>query len=112
MENLRLEPLGDQAVMAYCADEMHATRLTAQLRQTMPPWCIDIVQAYVSVAVFYDIAAIDFTDSAQWLQAISNEDADAVVAAPQLHLIPCCYELGLHFERIRKHSGLSTEQII
>lgn len=108
---MRLEPLGDQAVMAYCDDETHATALTAQVRHALPSWCVDVVQAYVSVAVYYDVAAIDFASAADWL-AQQTRAADTSPAASRLHVIPCCYEFGLDFERIQKHTGLTRDAII
>lgn len=107
---MRLEPLGDQAVMAYCDDEAHATALTIHIRQAMPAWCVDVVQAYVSVAVYYDIAAVDFAAVADWLAQL--ERTPAPIALGKLHVIPCCYEFGLDFERIRAHSGLAQEEVI
>jgi inhibitor of KinA len=109
---VRLEPLGDQAVMAYCEDEQRAAALTAQVRAALPAWGIDVVQAYVSVAVYYDIAAIDFAQAADWLATCQAGADDTKPDASRLHAIPCCYELGLDFERIAKHTGLSREAII
>jgi inhibitor of KinA len=108
---MRLEPLGDQAVMAYCDDEQQATLLTAHLRRTAPSWCIDVVQAYFSVALYYDLTEIDFSGVCAWLAEHSNETTIAA-SAGRLHVIPCCYELGLDLERIAKHTGLSRDEII
>src|ERR1019366_2545757 len=99
----RFEPLGDQAVMAYCADENQATLLAGQVRRAMPAWCVDVVQAYVSVAIYYDIAVIDFAEAALWLTTLSNDDVSVKAEASRLHVIPCCYEMGLDFERIEQH---------
>src|SRR5476649_2114334 len=108
---MRVLPLGDQAALAYCDDEAHATALTAQVRQAQPAWCVDVVQAYVSVAVYYDVAAIDFTQIADWLAQIERRH-DAPVAQGRLHTIPCCYEFGLDFERVQSHTGLTRDAII
>jgi inhibitor of KinA len=107
-----LEALGDQAVMAYCADETQAARFASQVRRAMPTWCVDVVQAYVSVAVYYDIAAIDFAGAAAWLTTLSIDAASAILETPRIHVIPCCYERGLDFERIEQHTHLSREAII
>jgi inhibitor of KinA len=107
---MRLEPLGDQAVLAYCNDETHATVVAAQARAAMPSWCVDVVQAYVSVAVYYDIASVDFAAAADWLAQL--ESSAAPNTASRLHVIPCCYELGLDFERIQTHTGLSCAEIV
>lgn len=107
---MRLEPLGDQAVMAYCDDEAHATALAAQVRRAPPGWCIDVVQAYVSVAVYYDFAQVDFAAAADWLA--QQERAHIALTPGPLHVIPCCYEFGLDFDRIAAHTGLNREAII
>ena len=110
---MRLEPLGDQAVMAYCDDEDHATLFAANVRRAMPAWCVDLVQAYVSVAVYYDLAQIEFTQAADWLAQLQDADrSEAVATAGPLHTIPCCYELGLDFPRIQERTGLTQEEII
>lgn len=105
------QPLGDQAVMAYCNDETQATRLAAQIRRAAPAWCVDVVQAYVSVAVFYDTLATDYAAVADWLAGIDLDNAVTQDSARVL-VIPCCYELGLDFDRIERHTGRSRDEII
>jgi inhibitor of KinA len=110
---MRFEPLGDQAVMAYCDDEKQALVLAAQVRRLQPPWLIDVVQAYVSVAIFYDLGSSDFAEAAAWLNSVlSGNTADAGQTVGRSHVIPCCYEFGLDFERIEQHTGLKREEII
>jgi len=108
---MRLEPLGDQAVLAYCPDEAEATRLTAAVRRAMPAWCVDVVQAYVSVAVYYDVLVVDFSVVADWLATLPT-DIGAMQAVDKVHVIACCYEFGLDFERIQKHTGLTRDTIV
>ena len=108
---MRLEPLSDQAVMAYCVDENQATLLAAHVRLAAPAWCVDVVQAYVSVAIYYDLAAVDFAAVCSWL-ALQTEQSTAPAEAGKLHIIPCCYEFGLDFERITQHAKLSRDDII
>src|SRR5687768_10283613 len=109
--HMRFEPLGDQAVMAYCDSEQDAAVLAAQVRRANPAWCIDVVQAYFSVAVYYDLTAIDCTVVADWLAQVSQQPGAAAIEG-RTHVIPCCYELGLDFERIEKHTALTRDQII
>jgi inhibitor of KinA len=109
---LHPHPLGDQAVLAYCDDEQQATRLAGQVRRAPPAWCIDVVQAYVSVAVYYDILSVDYAQAVAWLTSL-KDDAEAKSSEPaSLHVIPCCYELGLDLDRIARHTGLSRDQVI
>lgn len=109
---MRLEPLGDQAVLATCVDEHAASVFARALRLAPPVWCIDVVQAYVSVAVYYDGATIDFTKAAAYIVAEFAHASQATTNAGKLITIPCCYELGLDFERVTKQTRLSREQII
>ncbi len=108
---MRVLPLGDQAALAYCDDEVHATALTDHVRRARPAWCVDVVQAYVSVAVYYDFAAIEFTQIADWLAQIERRHTAPVVEG-RLHTIPCCYEFGLDFKRIEVRTGLTRDAII
>jgi inhibitor of KinA len=109
---MRLEALGDQAVLAYCDDEIGAARLTARVRRAAPAWCVDVVQAYVSVAVYYDILAVDFDQVAGWLTSLEHDANDTGVAAGSLHVIPCCYAFGLDFHAIERHTGLTRDTVI
>ena len=109
---MRFEPLGDQALLAYCESEEDASRLAALIRRDAPPWCVDVVQAYLSVALYYDIATTDFMHVADWLASIPLDHSSVVVQPARLHIIPCCYELGLDFERLEKHLGLARDAII
>jgi inhibitor of KinA len=110
---MRLEPLGDQAVMVYCDDEQHATTFAAALRRAMPGWCMDVVQAYVAVAVYYELSQIDFTQAAAWLTRLPHaERGETPQPSGPLHAIPCCYEFGLDFPRIQEQTSLAREEII
>lgn len=107
---VNVAPLGDQAVMVYLDDEATASAFAAAARSPDWPWRVDVVQAYRSVAVFYDLSRIAYGEAAA---AITRLDAIPAAAAPgRLHVIPCCYELGLDLDRIGAHTGLSREQII
>jgi len=98
--------------MAYCGNEAEATELTARVRQTMPAWCIDVVQAYLTVAVYYDMAVIDFTAVADWLSAIPASSRASGEFSGRLHIIPCCYQLGLDFDRIEQFTSLPRSDVI
>jgi allophanate hydrolase subunit 1 len=47
-------PLGDRAALTHLTDEAAALRFAAAVRQAQPAWLVDVVQAYASVAVFFD----------------------------------------------------------
>lgn len=64
----------------------------ARIRDAAPRWLRDLVPAYATLAVFFDVAAISATGARDWLRTrcmdgIDNERADA----PRVVEIPVCY---------------------
>ncbi len=108
---MHLEPLGDQAVMAYCDGEQDAFALAERCRGAALAWALDVVQAYTSVAVYYDLNRITFEQAAAQIHDIGTV-AHTENAAGRLHVIPCCYEFGLDLPRIAQHTGRSVEEVI
>jgi inhibitor of KinA len=109
----KLVPLGDQAALAYFADEAAALRFAAAVRADNAAWLIDVVQAYASVAVFFDLDRARYRDVAAYLRQLAERPAsqgEAVLG--RLHYIPCCYEMQLDLDRVSAHTGLSAEDII
>jgi inhibitor of KinA len=108
-----LHPLGDQGALAYFADEASALRFASTVRRIAPAWLVDVVQAYTSVAVFFDLAQTHFHKIEPELHRIAAESPSASDELPsRLHRIPCCYDMGLDLERISRHTGLSVEDVI
>jgi inhibitor of KinA len=111
MYAMQLHPLGDQAVLAYCGDEDAATRFAHHVRTSAVGWLIDVVQAYTSVAVYYDLAVIDYFQVTAWLGTLETTPS-AAPGAPRHFTIPCCYEMGLDWPRLEEHTGLKQADII
>src|ERR1700757_534359 len=108
-----LLPLGDQAVLAYFPDESAASRFAAAVRGAAAPWVVDVVQAYTSVAVFFDLDQVRFLQVAEYLAEIEQKQSTSAKVLPgQLHTIPCCYELQLDLDRIAQASGLAPDEVI
>jgi inhibitor of KinA len=109
----RLIPLGDQAALAYFVDEAAAGRFAEAVRRTGEPWVVDVVQAYHSVAVFYDLEQATFAAVAGRLHEVDRQTpAAGVERAARLHRLPCCYELQLDLDRVAQHTGLPAEDVI
>jgi inhibitor of KinA len=105
-----LEPLGDQSVLAAFADEADALRFADAVRRMNAPWVVDVVQAYATVAVFFDADRIGFAEAAAGLRELKP---DASGAPPgRLHQVPCCYELNLDLQRVAGATGLAPEEVI
>jgi inhibitor of KinA len=108
-----LLPLGDQAVLAYFADESSALRFAAAARRGSPPWLADVVQAYASVALFFDPDRCDFRTAADHARRLAERADHAAEAPPgRLHVIPCCYERGPDLGRVAEQTGLTTDEVI
>jgi len=108
-----LQPLGDQAVLAYCADEAAALEFAGAARQSEPAWLVDVVQAYTSVAVFFDLDQVNYAQAAEHLQRFAQDRKEkGIVPQSRAHVIPCCYELQLDLARVVEHTGLKNEEVI
>jgi inhibitor of KinA len=104
-------PLGDQALLAYFATEIEASVFAAAVRRAGESWLVDVVQAYKSVAVFFDLDRITYAGAAERLRALpQGQPADELSSS--LHRIPCCYEFKLDLERVALHTGLSPDEAI
>jgi inhibitor of KinA len=75
-------------------------------------WTIDVVQAYTSVAVYYDLALVDFAMVVAALAELVVHEDPAEQQTGRFHVIPCCYELGPDLPRIAEHTGRSAEEVI
>jgi inhibitor of KinA len=108
-----LQPLGDQAALAVCRDERAALRLAAAVRRAASLWLVDVVQAYTTVAVHFDLERVVFADVAPLLRDLAHlEDVGTDAPLGTLHVLPCCYELQHDLERVARHVGLSPEEVV
>jgi inhibitor of KinA len=106
-------PLGDQAVLVYLADEAQAFACDQAVRNQPPPGFVDLVQAYTTVAVFYDLDQTGYAEVALWIERLLTKSPLVVSPSPgRLHSIPCCYEFALDLDRVAHHTGLSAAEII
>ena len=104
-------PLSDQAVMIACRDEQEASAAAFSLREDPFEWQVDVVQAYLRVALFYDLRRIRFQQAVEALRE-RNWTSEKAQAAGRIHVVPCCYEMGLDLERISQHVGLDRDAVI
>jgi inhibitor of KinA len=104
------EPLGDQAVLAAFDDEASAFRFAAAVRGKQAAWLVDVVQAYATVAVFFDPDQVGLTQTASILRSLRLETVAS--SAGKLHIVPCYYAQNLDLERVASATGLSVEEVI
>jgi inhibitor of KinA len=110
--HMKWSPLGERAVLVWCDDESAALALAQAARAQSWPWLIDVVQAYASVAVYFDrepndpnpTTIVEFLESlAKWIPA---------PIASRRHAIPVCYEKALDLGRMAALTGLDRDVII
>jgi KipI family sensor histidine kinase inhibitor len=119
------EPLGDQALLLRWGEvanvevnrRVHA--LAAKLRAARPPWLVDCVPAYASLAVFFDAASVRGNDPTavvrDWLSTlVDGSDTQADAAPSRLVEIPVVYggEHGPDLDDVAAASGLTAAQVI
>ena len=110
---MKLVPLGDQAALAYLADEAAALRFAAAVRRANDSWLVDVVQAYTSVAVFFDLDRTCFQEVAERLRDLQAKGVPPGEAPEgRLHHVPCCYGLQLDLERVAEQTRLSADEVI
>src|SRR5438132_8825627 len=108
-----LQPLGDQAVLASFAAEAVALRFSAAVRRLSPPWLVDVVQAYRTVAVYFDLDQTAYAAAAEALRGVLREATEGHEPPPgRLHRIPCCYELQLDLEGVARQTGLTPDEVV
>ncbi|MFO0810867.1 MAG: allophanate hydrolase subunit 1 [Gemmataceae bacterium] len=110
MARIEPQPLGDQAALVYLPDESAAWRLAEAARAGNVSWRQDVVQAYASVAVFFDLSRINFAGVADWLKSLDYSASAA--ATPRSIALPCCYEMGPDLARVADHVKRSIDDVI
>jgi len=74
---------------------------------------VDVVQAYTSVAVFFDLRQTHFSQLVPQLQELVPDKIPPIsISENRKHRIPCCYELQLDVARVAQHVGLPADEII
>ena len=110
---MTITPLGDQAVLAAFEAEADALRFAAAVRAAALPGVVDVVAAYFTVAVFYDLARSRYARLAADLQRLNAAATKTPLADPgRTQVIPCCYFLGPDLARVADHTGLSPADVI
>jgi inhibitor of KinA len=110
---ISLIPLGDQAVLVNLVDELTALGFAELVRNTRAGWIVDVVSAYSTVAVFFDLEKINYASARKELERLS----ETLTLKKRDHVgrrwhIPCCYQRGQDFQRVVDHTGLPVEEVI
>jgi inhibitor of KinA len=109
---MQLTPLGDQAILAYLADEAEAVRFALAVRAANPPWLFDVVPAYASVGVFFDAEQIRAVEAMAWLESLALPTESRLSELGRSFTIPVCYELQLDLARVCEATHLTVDEVI
>ena len=112
MPEPKMVPLGDQAVLITLESELKAHQFATVAKEQNPEWLVDVVQAYVTVAIFFDLHQARFAEVVPRLRAWLRSASEQPLTSGTLHKIPCCYEMGEDLARVAEIKGLTTEQVI
>jgi inhibitor of KinA len=107
-----MQPLGDQAVLASFAAEEDALRWAAAVRRLAASWLVDVVQAYRTVALFFDLEQTTLAAVTLALDNLTRAGLADVSTETRVHEIPCCYEFQLDLPRVAETAGLTVEEVI
>jgi inhibitor of KinA len=127
---MRIEPLGDSALLVRVVEEFHpeksldaVLRAKRQLEAAAIPGVIELAPAYCTVAVFYDPARILRTEAtpspidsltATIEDALQNQSAARDGTSSRSVEIPVCYdaEFALDLAQVAEHAGLAEAEVV
>lgn len=124
MSTPRFEPLGDDALLVRLGERIDAElnadihRLAARLRDRSPPWLRDLVPAYASLAVFFDVDRVVGDDPhvvvAEIVAVLLSDRSSRSTDDGSLHEIPVCYggEYGEDLVEAAQELGMDADALI
>lgn len=121
-----LEPLGECALLLRLGDALDGETnrrvhlLASLIGRHAPPWLVDVVPAFASLALCLDPLAFDSDSDPQqlvsdWLATLDTDSNGSVPVVPvRTHRIPVRYggEQGPDLEAVAEHCGLSPAEVI
>jgi len=111
----KVSRLGEKALLFHPeveGDLLHFIHsLTRTLEELNLPGVVDIIPAYESIALVHEN---NLTDIETYLRQIEKalEQVSEIEIQPSQTKIPVCYELGLDWQEVVKHTSLSKQEII
>src|SRR5690606_16992425 len=86
------------------------------MKEAQPTWLIDVVAAYHTLMLVYDIQRVTYEQVQQWLQAQIEQLQHRQLNHKNItvHEFFVCYdpEFGLDLERVSECTGLSIDELI
>jgi inhibitor of KinA len=120
---MRIEPLGDSALLVRVVEEFEATRsleavarAARQIERAQITGVVELVPAYTTIGVFLDSTGKGTFDElrADIERALEGDlDTGSVRVVPPIE-VPVCYdnEFAPDLEEVAQHTGLSPDEIV
>ena len=121
MMEITYSPLGDEAIVIEVGNEISkvATNLvrsiTKRLEETLIDSIIEVIPAFTTVTVFYEVTAeFQYKNVKKLIEKTLEEMKDFDSIKQRTIVIPVCYggEYGPDIEFVAKHNQLSVEEVI
>lgn len=121
---MNFRPLGDQGItvtLGSSIDEATHRRVraaVARIESRRPRGLVDLVPAFVSIAVHYDPSIVDgdspYESMVAALREILNEASDESLPPARIVEIPVCYggDLGPDLDDVARAHGLTADDVV
>jgi len=121
----KIYPLGDQAILIQFPQQidesihLHIQTITKKLEHQSFEWIIDIIPAFASIAIHYDIRKLlsyksPFSYVSEVVEKVINENGTSYESEPREVSIPVFYggEKGPDLEDVAKRNKLTIKEVI
>lgn len=105
---MRIEPLGERALILRDLGAAPAHLAAAHLREKGFSGLVEVVASYQTVGLYFEGRPAEERDIRRALEDLDRTQRTSVRA----HEIPICYELGLDLREAAKQLGISVEALI
>jgi KipI family sensor histidine kinase inhibitor len=121
---MRIEPLGDSALIVRVVDEFERDPEAAlsavlgasrSLEMASIPGVIELAPAYETVAIFFDPARVTSADQLlQQIESVLQRRAKKATAGPSSIEVPVCYEseFALDLADVAQRTALSQDEVV
>lgn len=111
MNLLGCERLGDQGVLLRFARETDVWQSAEVLRRANWPEIVDVVPAYLTLAVFIDPDRGSLAELPRRLSLLLSQSSSTEFVG-RLYEIPCCYELGPDLPLVAQATRLTSAEVV
>lgn len=116
----RIEPLGDSALRVALGESIdlalnrRVQALAGRLSQAAPPGVGEVVSAYASLTVHFDLMRIDYFEVKAWVETLLDGLAEQPQHPARVVEIPVLYggEHGPDLAFVAQHSGLTESEVV